>query len=361
MPSITIRRRAALWLTPLLAAILAVGCGLLIITASGGDNTASAAPAPCDPSVPGPSPSQPPSGPGAGGGGTFAGIHLTATQIGNASTIVGVGKFHQVPAQGLIVALAAAMQESHLINLDHGDRDSLGLFQQRPSQGWGTPADLQTPPYAAGAFYGGPGKPTDDHDSGLLDIPNWQNLPIGQAAQAVQHSAYPDAYTQWVAMATALSRTVHGGVPPACAPTGPGSLPSGPVGKIIAFATAQLGKPYLWGGAGPGAFDCSGLTMRAWQAGGVLLPRTSRDQYTAGTHIPLSQIQPGDLLFWGYNKTDPATIHHVALYIGIRHGEKEIIEAPTEGIPVRYNHIYDTSGSQLIPTAVRVSLPNQPA
>ena len=82
-------------------------------------------------------------------------------------------------------------------NLDWGDRDSLGLFQQRPSNGWGTADEVRDPVRAAKAFYGGASDPNGSNTRGLLDIPGWQSMTFTQAAQAVQISAYPDAYAQW--------------------------------------------------------------------------------------------------------------------------------------------------------------------
>jgi hypothetical protein len=96
-----------------------------------------------------------------------------------------------------VIALAAAAQESGLRNLNYGDRDSLGLFQQRPSAGWGAPSQLLEPGYAARLFFGGPKNPNAANTRGLLDIPGWQSMTVSQAAQAVQFSAYPDAYAKW--------------------------------------------------------------------------------------------------------------------------------------------------------------------
>ncbi len=93
---------------------------------------------------------------------------------------------------------------------------------------------------------------------------------------------------------------------------------SAPVAAAINYALAQLGKPYQWGATGPDSFDCSGLTMRAYQAAGISIPRVSRDQYGAGRHVPLSQLLPGDLVFSTHaeESTVPAGIGHVALYLG---------------------------------------------
>ncbi|MBC7725426.1 MAG: LysM peptidoglycan-binding domain-containing protein [Burkholderiaceae bacterium] len=128
---------------------------------------------------------------------------LTSTMAANARTIIGVGKSLGVSDRGLVIALATAMQESSLENLNYGDRDSLGLFQQRPSTGWGSPAQVTDPVYAAKLFFGGPSNPNTGITRGLLDIPDWQSKTLTQAAQAVQISAYPDAYAKWETSALA--------------------------------------------------------------------------------------------------------------------------------------------------------------
>ncbi|NHN43709.1 LysM peptidoglycan-binding domain-containing protein [Microcella frigidaquae] len=141
---------------------------------------------PTVPSTPGtPSTPRPPSG------GTVT--PLTAEMRTHAATIVRVGRELGVPTYGIVIALATAMQESSLRNLSWGDRDSVGLFQQRPSSGWGTAADLQIPSHAARLFYVG----RSGYTRGLLDIPGWQSMTLTRAAQAVQISAYPDAYAKW--------------------------------------------------------------------------------------------------------------------------------------------------------------------
>lgn len=137
-----------------------------------------------------------------------SGPSLTTEQRGNAETIVSVGRSLGVSDRGLVIALAAAMQESGLRNLSHGDRDSVGLFQQRPSQGWGTAAQLQDPTYATRLFFGGKANPNAGKTAGLLDIPGWSTKSVTDAAQAVQLSAYPKAYAQWEKSATAWLATL---------------------------------------------------------------------------------------------------------------------------------------------------------
>jgi LysM repeat protein len=130
-------------------------------------------------------------------------VVLSASMSANASIIIAVGRSRGVPSYGLVVALAAAMQESGLENLNYGDRDSVGLFQQRPSAGWGSVAQLENPTYAAELFFGGPSNPNKGNTRGLLDIPGWQSMTVTQAAQAVQVSATPNAYAKWEASARA--------------------------------------------------------------------------------------------------------------------------------------------------------------
>jgi LysM repeat protein len=122
---------------------------------------------------------------------------LTDEMRANARLIVAVGRELGVPEDGIVVALAAAMQESSLRNVNSGDRDSVGIFQQRPSIGWGVAEDLLNVSHAARLFFGGPSNPNRGTTRGLLDVPGWQSLSLAEAAQAVQVSAHPDAYGRW--------------------------------------------------------------------------------------------------------------------------------------------------------------------
>ncbi|WP_051191807.1 LysM peptidoglycan-binding domain-containing protein [Microbacterium luticocti] len=122
---------------------------------------------------------------------------LTTEQAANARLIVRVGRALGVPDRGIAIALGTAMQESGLRNLDYGDRDSLGLFQQRPSTGWGTAAQVRDAERSIRVFFGGPSDPNGTRTRGLLDVPGWQSMGFADAAQAVQISAYPSLYAQW--------------------------------------------------------------------------------------------------------------------------------------------------------------------
>ncbi|MDX6256843.1 MAG: hypothetical protein QOJ11_3177 [Frankiales bacterium] len=133
---------------------------------------------------------------------TVGTYQMDPEQAQNAAVIAAVAEQRRLPHHAVTVAIAVAMQESRLRNLDHGDRDSLGLFQQRPSQGWGTAAQVQDPVYAAGAFF-----------DRLVKVTNWRTVPVTVAGQAVQRSGLPNAYAQWEPRATAMAKALTGEVP----------------------------------------------------------------------------------------------------------------------------------------------------
>jgi len=313
---------------------------------------------------------------------TVAGLSNPASQIPNAATITATGIAMNVPVYGQVIALATALQESGLENLSSGDRDSLGLFQQRPSQGWGSPSQIMDPVYASTQFY--------DH---LLKVSGWQQLTLTQAAQAVQDSGYPDAYAKWQALATALQQAIAQALPtsptastspaprtasptalpvpgsttsPAptsttgaaddgCSADGggdgasfgpipPGSVPAGyqipatapaAVQTAIRWAMGQLGTPYQWGGSCTdphgsdpmGRCDCSSFVQQAYHAAGITLERTTYQQVFEGTASDLAHLQPGDLLFTEGSATAPG---HVGMYMG----DGLVINAPHTGAVV---------------------------
>ncbi|HEX3778773.1 MAG TPA: hypothetical protein VHX38_03850 [Pseudonocardiaceae bacterium] len=136
------------------------------------------------------------SGSDSSGSGDFS---FSPEQASNAATVAAVGLKLGLPPHAVTVALATAWQESKLINLTSGDRDSAGLFQQRPSEGWGTYAQVTDPVYASTSFY--------QHLAAHTD---WASMSVTDAAQAVQHSATPDAYAQWEAEARAMASALTG-------------------------------------------------------------------------------------------------------------------------------------------------------
>ncbi|MEU2914170.1 heavy metal transporter [Streptomyces massasporeus] len=133
------------------------------------------------------------------GSGDGASYEFTPEQAVNAATITAVGTARGLPERAVTIALATALQESALRNIRHGDRDSLGLFQQRPSQGWGTPKEIMDPTYSAGEFY--------DH---LVKVPGYTRLPLTVAAQRVQRSGFPQAYAKHEPDAALLAAALTG-------------------------------------------------------------------------------------------------------------------------------------------------------
>ena len=127
---------------------------------------------------------------------------ITPEQAQNAAIIAAVAFRKGLADHAVTVALATSMQETGLRNLSYGDLDSIGLFQQRPSQGWGTRAQILDPEYAASVFF--------DH---LTQVTGWQAIPVTEAAQLVQHSASPNAYAAWETEARSLARALTGEVP----------------------------------------------------------------------------------------------------------------------------------------------------
>jgi hypothetical protein len=130
-------------------------------------------------------------------------LPLSPDLMKNAQAIIQAGQAMGLPPRAWVIAVATSIQETKLVNCGYlgasNDADSLGLFQQRPSSGWGSPAQLQDPRYAATAFY-----------KALIQVPNWDKMPLTAAAQAVQVSAYPDRYAQWEAQAGDIVRGFFG-------------------------------------------------------------------------------------------------------------------------------------------------------
>jgi cell wall-associated NlpC family hydrolase len=149
-------------------------------------------------------------------------------------------------------------------------------------------------------------------------------------AQLAAERAAAEAALEEGTVASEVPRGILLGMP-AVAPKGSERGTKEGAQKAIAFARAQLGKPYLWGGTGPDRFDCSGLVLRAWEKGGVSFSHWSVAQYAAGRKISLSSLRPGDLVFFSTDLAEYRAIVHVGLYIG----DGNMIEAPYTGANVR--------------------------
>ncbi|MFG1878041.1 C40 family peptidase [Sphaerisporangium sp. NPDC049003] len=269
---------------------------------------------------------------------TGRGEILNDSQARNAQIIYQVSIELELPARAAVIAIATSMQEDRLRNsTTPNDRDSLGLFQQRPSQGWGTPQQLIDPVHASKKFY-----------AALVKVPNWQTIPLTQAAQAVQRSGTPDAYAQWEPFATKIV-TAFAEKAATCPTVAP---PSDLGAAILAQAQKWNGMAYQYGGgdqngpsvgtnsngSGQPGFDCSGLTVWAvYQAtnGKVLLPRTAATQFQdrRWKHVPYDQLQVGDLVFWpGSSGTGSAPSH-----VGIYAGDQRFFNAPFTGANLRFD------------------------
>lgn len=175
---------------------------------------------------------------------------LDADQADNAALIAAVAGRRQLPARAVTIAVATALQESKLRNIDHGDRDSVGIFQQRPSQGWGTVEQIMDPVYSTSAFF-----------DALQRVTGYEDLPITVAAQAVQRSAYPEAYARHEARSRAFASALTGYSPASLtcdlAPNGPsesegftarlerdwGAVPEGGTGTLVNATTLLSGVP----------------------------------------------------------------------------------------------------------------------
>ncbi|SFG27249.1 NlpC/P60 family protein [Streptomyces mirabilis] len=303
---------------------------------------------------------------------SVSGLDDPEEQIPNAKTIQVTGVAMEVSARGQIVALATALQESGLRNLEYGDRDSFGLFQQRPSQGWGTAEQVRDPVHASTKFY-----------EGLLKVSGWQSMTIAQAAQAVQKSGFPDAYAKWEPLATALQKAIttslgqsgssgkdsdtggeveqvtssvaagcgagedgasFGSIPAGSVPEGytiPASAPKS-MRTAIRWGLGQLGTPYQWGGtcSAPhgqdpmGRCDCSSLMQASYKAGGVSLSRTTYTQVKEGKAVSVDALKPGDLLFTRGTAKAP---EHVGMFIG----QGLILQAPKTGDVVKISTLAD--------------------
>ncbi|MCL8025711.1 hypothetical protein [Nocardioides bruguierae] len=178
-------------------------------------------------------------------------VTLSPEQAQNAALIAAIAVRRDLPARAATIALATAYQESDLYNLSTGDRDSLGLFQQRPSQGWGTEDEVQNPAYATNAFY-----------DALVAVDGWQELPITVAAQEVQRSAFPEAYADHENDARVLASALTGW-------------------SQAAFTCVAGDAP----SAGPTRLLESGLTRRA--------DRVRREVLAVFGDVPLGGFAPG--------------------------------------------------------------------
>ncbi|SFE22971.1 NlpC/P60 family protein [Actinopolyspora alba] len=234
----------------------------------------------------------------------------------NARTITNVVMRRRLPQRAAMIALSTAIVESRLRNLPYGERDSLVLFQQRPSQSWNTREQILNHVYATNTFL--------DH---LVDLPGCYRMPPGVAQQKMQRSAFPERYSPYEKptrlLMEKLWRGSDGPVPPStgglpaqqssaalgCPDQGGLEHAAGPTKAFrtvlrcqptpsrrsaVKYALSNLDTPYVWAPKGPNAFDCSGLMQAAWaHAGMVISAGTSGQQHDGHAVGSLAQLQPG--------------------------------------------------------------------
>ena len=308
----------------------------------------------------------------------FSGYTTTATETGQPGDISGVsiqglsdeqnqiartiymtGKQRGASDRDIQIALMTAFQESGMRNINYGDRDSVGVFQQRTSQGWGSVAQIMDPTYSTNKFF----------DS-LLKLNGRDKMALTQAAQAVQRSAFPNAYAKHEGKAANILQAFNSvGQSQARAPqqqvnsqgqeqtSGVAKAPTGVRQQLLNTAFGMLGIPYAWGGGGIGnrssrgiglgttnvvGVDCSGLTSYVYGTLGIKLPRKSDAQYASGVRTSIANAKPGDLVGWGKGG-------HVAIYIG----NGQILHSPRPGQKVQIRNIF--KGENVF--AVSLSLP----
>lgn len=264
---------------------------------------------------------------------------LSGSQASNAETIVSVSDtLSHESARAAQIALMTSITESHLTNIDGGEGGAYGLFQQTPPA-WGSVAQIMDPTYAATQFV-----------THLLQVPGWATIPPWVAAQDVQRSGagQPNSpqnplpgvdggnyKVNWAQAGAILALVRHKATTTGCG-SGPGGGEPGPASRhglpvgykipagttpqaaaAIDYAISKLGDAYVWGAAGPNSFDCSGLTMMAWAAGGVRLDHYTVDQMNEGQRVSAAQIVPGDLvLIPGSDPPGPGLPGHVGIYLG---------------------------------------------
>lgn len=290
---------------------------------------------------------------------------LTDVQAANARIVAGVAA-GRAGHTGALIAVMTALTESGLLVLSNPndpsgnglpsqgvgyDHDSLGLFQQRPS--WGTAAQRMDPVESTNLFL-----------DALLGLPGWADRAPWEAAQAVQRSAFtgsPSPANGWSSVvggnylahlpqAQAAIAVIEGDAGALDCGASDETLQPGDAAHLglrenyaipadgsprarvaITYALAQLGKPYLWGGTGPAAFDCSGLMQEAWLRAGVSIGRTTSDQIHAGSPTTFQFLRPGDLILIPGAHGTIAAPGHVGMYLGLG----LVVHAPKTGDIIR--------------------------
>jgi len=272
---------------------------------------------------------------------TIGGSPMSPTQIQDAETIIGVAEARSLSERDTLIVLMIGIEETKLTNPNSGTGDSLGIFQQSPANGWGTPEQIMDVAYASNILI--------DHLLQVTERDSMSLLAVALAVQRPNQAAYQSPSNYFPDWQPTAQRILDAADPPVsgltdqvpnyqqvCALTGP---PDGKVETAVRYALSVTGTPYVWGGESEtNGFDCSGLVWWAFFSAGFPVDRTSAaGEYGWGQPIGLDQLQRGDLVFWAYDPLDPSTIHHVAIYIG----NGQIVAAPHTGDVVKIEPLYD--------------------
>jgi cell wall-associated NlpC family hydrolase len=267
--------------------------------------------------------------------GSTGSIKLNKPIVGMASTPDG-GGYWLIASDGGIFAYGNARFFGSTGNIKL-NRSIVSMTPTADNKGyWLVASDGGIFAFGSASFHGSPGGANDQSYSRILTAPDSKGYwlvrnggdSIGYGSAAAASAAAGSAS---VAQRPTIGLVYN--------ITGPGDV-------AILWAMGQQGKPYVWGGTGPNGFDCSGLVMKSWEAAGATLPRTAADQFTAGVKVPLTDMRPGDIVFWASNVNDPKTIYHDGLYIG----GNTVVMAPKTGDVIRLATIWQ---ADLVQTAVR--------
>jgi len=305
--------------------------------------------------------------------GTHA-LALSSAQVSNLAAVVLTGRAMNVPDDGVQIALMVALTESGGRNLANTnvpesmslpndgtghDHDSVGIFQQRPN--WGSVQNRMTPSWSASAFFGGPSGPNHGSPAGLLDKPGWQEMPLPQAAQAVQVSAYSDGsnYAKYQAAAGQLIKyldsdeTVSSGgcTGQGTTATGNWTAPNGKTGQdLVDYALQFVGKvPYTANCGASGnptvGWCCTGFVYYVYnQVLGIQVPGNYVDEQLTNFHqIPQSQAQAGDVIGWGDQ------------HVGIYDGKGGVIHSPDFGRYLTHTSTLFNVDKTITPTFYRAN------
>jgi peptidoglycan DL-endopeptidase CwlO len=371
-PSIPSAGRVIASLAIGLAVLLVIGLALIPMAAVGGGSMFFAAGNDC---------------PGGGGSGGGTAAQTTASKTARNSIPANYLAYYKQAGRryGVAWAVLAGIGE---VESNHGRSTLPGVHSAANAFGAAGPMQIGIGGRAGDTWGGQPVHPaseqvsgvaTDGNGDGVASVYEPADAIAGAAKYLVAHGvqgnvsgaifaynhlqSYVQAVLYWAGIYSTggfLVSQVNAVSAPDCLTSAQqAQVPNQTIAAIIAFARAQLGKPYLWGGTGPDAFDCSGLVMMAYRVGGISIPRTSQDQFAWGPRIPASQAEPGDLVFFAGADGTVAAPGHVGLVIG----QGMMIEAYSTGFPIRIAR-YTNRGPVGFTRPWRhagVVLPHQPA